>query len=103
MIDLLRARLELLAMLALSLAFQFAPLWENPVSSFVQQVNLPLSIFQTFFHELSHAVGGVITGGHLYHIQLDFGRGGIAHVDRGNAAVMLFSGYLGPTVWGLLI
>jgi hypothetical protein len=63
----------------------------------------PLKIFVVFLHELSHAMAGVATGGHVERITLSAAEGGATYVRGGSGFITLSAGYLGSLVWGLLL
>jgi hypothetical protein len=63
----------------------------------------PLKIFVVFLHELSHAMAGALTGGHVESITLNAQQGGATLVRGGIPFVTLSAGYLGSLVWGLLL
>lgn len=63
----------------------------------------PLKIFVVFLHELSHALAGVATGGHVDRITLSPQEGGATYVSGGIAFITLSTGYPGSLVWGLLL
>jgi hypothetical protein len=63
----------------------------------------PLKIFVVFLHELSHALAGVATGGHVQRITLSAAEGGATYTEGGNAFLTLSAGYLGSLIWGLLL
>jgi hypothetical protein len=100
MLDFIRLRIELCALIAIALGLQLTVIWQVP---FISSANYPLNIVQVFFHELSHGIASLVTGGNFYRMQLDFGKGGLAHTLAGNADTVAFAGYFGPTFWGLLL
>jgi hypothetical protein len=66
-------------------------------------VHLPLDWFQTFFHELSHGLAALLTGGRVHQIQLAFDTSGSCLTSGGWLPLVLFSGYAGSALWGSLI
>ena len=68
-------------------------LWLTPVV-------YPLKMLVIFFHEMSHALVGMLTGGHVQRIELDPREGGLTLVQGGNAFLLLSAGYLGSLLWG---
>jgi len=66
-------------------------------------VVFPLKILVVFFHELSHGIMALLTGGKIVQIQLTFMEGGVCLTEGGNRFWTLFAGYLGSLLWGGLI
>lgn len=60
----------------------------------------PLKILVVFFHELSHGVMAVLTGGRVVGIQVNALQGGLCVTEGGNRFLTLSAGYLGSLVWG---
>ena len=60
----------------------------------------PLKILVVFFHELSHGLAAVITGGHIERIEIVAQQGGHCVTRGGNRFVILSAGYLGSMLWG---
>ncbi|MGH7505337.1 MAG: M50 family metallopeptidase [Longimicrobiales bacterium] len=71
-------------------------LWPTPIV-------YPLKIFVVLFHELSHALAAIATGGQVERILLNPAQGGVTEVRGGNPFIMLSAGYLGSLAWGLLL
>ncbi len=63
----------------------------------------PLKILVVFFHELSHGLAALLTGGSIERIELVAQEGGLCVTSGGNRFVLLTAGYLGSLVWGGLI
>ncbi|MEO5510983.1 MAG: M50 family metallopeptidase [Longimicrobiales bacterium] len=80
-------------------AVYFVVLWALWPTLFIY----PLKIFVVFLHELSHAIAGALTGGHVESITLSPREGGATFVSGGNRFLMLSAGYLGSLFWGLLL
>lgn len=66
-------------------------------------IHLPLDWFQTFFHEFSHGLAALITGGRIHSIQIAFDASGRCLTQGGSLPLILFSGYAGSALWGSLI
>jgi len=95
--DLARPRLDwkqLLGLVALMVAVGFA--WNT---WFVY----PLKILVVFFHELSHGLMAVATGGSIERIQLAAQEGGLCVTRGGNRFLVLSAGYLGSLAMGGII
>ena len=63
----------------------------------------PLKMLTVFFHEISHGLAAVITGGLIKEIELDPREGGLCRVLGGWQFVILPPGYLGSMTWGGII
>lgn len=82
----------LLAGLILAIFF----LWNYPVL-------YPLKLLVVFFHESSHALMTVATGGSVEALVIDPMQGGHVISLGGNRFLTLSAGYLGSLVWGVVI
>jgi hypothetical protein len=71
-------------------------LWEYPVL-------YPLKLLVVFFHESSHALAALFTGGSVDELVIDPQQGGHVLSRGGNRFVTLTAGYLGSLLWGMLI
>lgn len=60
----------------------------------------PLRLLVVFFHELSHGLAAVLTGGRIVQIQLVAQEGGVCITQGGIRFMILTAGYLGSLVWG---
>lgn len=67
--------------------------WHSPVL-------LPIKLLTVFFHELSHAIATLLTGGKVYGIDLQLNQGGATYITGGWRLVSLTAGYLGSLLWG---
>lgn len=63
----------------------------------------PLKILVVFFHELSHGLMAVATGGSILRIELVAQQGGLCVTAGGIRFLVLSAGYLGSLVWGGVI
>lgn len=68
--------------------------------SFVPYVHWPLKWFETLFHESSHALAAVLTGGHVDRLILRFDGSGLTWSSGGFRPLVSFSGYAGAIFWG---
>jgi hypothetical protein len=66
-------------------------------------VHLPFSWFQTFFHEFSHGLAALASGGRIHSIEIAFDTSGICYTSGGFLPLVFFSGYTGSALWGALI
>lgn len=80
-------------MVLLGLIFYF---WAHPVL-------YPLKLLVVFFHESSHALATVLTGGEVKEFEINPKQGGYVISQGGNRFIILSSGYLGSLLWGLII
>lgn len=63
----------------------------------------PLKILVVFFHELSHGLAAVISGGEIVRIEVVAQQGGLCVTRGGSRFLTLSAGYLGSLLWGGLI
>ncbi len=63
----------------------------------------PLKLLVVFFHEASHALVTVLTGGTVQAMEIDPQQGGQVIALGGNRFLSLNAGYLGSLAWGLAI
>ncbi len=80
-------------MILLGLIFYF---WGHPVL-------YPLKLLVVFFHESSHALATVLTGGEVKEFEINHEQGGYVISKGGNRFIILSAGYLGSLLWGLMI
>ncbi|HJN49782.1 MAG: M50 family metallopeptidase [Pseudomonadales bacterium] len=71
-------------------------LWHYPVL-------YPLKLLVVFFHESSHALMTISTGGSVEALVIDQMQGGHVISAGGNRFLTLTAGYLGSLVWGMII
>ncbi len=60
----------------------------------------PLKILVVFFHELSHGLAAIATGGSVVRIEVVAAQGGLCITRGGNGFLTLSAGYLGSLAWG---
>jgi hypothetical protein len=78
------------------LIFAIFLLWNYPVL-------YPLKLLVVFFHESSHALMTVATGGSVEELVIDPMQGGHVLSVGGNRFLTLSAGYLGSLVWGVVV
>jgi len=89
MLTYLRNHWQLLAITAVVFA-----LWSTPVV-------LPLKLLVVFFHELSHGLAAILTGGAIVSLEVSFQQGGLAITRGGSRFITLTAGYLGSLLIGV--
>lgn len=62
-----------------------------------------LSWQTTFFHEISHGLAALVTGGGITKIELHFAGSGLCYTSGGSLVLISLAGYAGAALWGLLI
>lgn len=60
----------------------------------------PLKILVVFFHELSHGITAIATGGRIVEVQVDARQGGLCLTEGGSRFLSLSAGYLGSLIFG---
>ncbi|MGL1932240.1 MAG: M50 family metallopeptidase [Desulfotalea sp.] len=73
------------------------------IISFIPFIRIPFSWIMTYFHEISHGIGALITGGSIVKIELHLRGSGLCYSIGGIRFVILQAGYIGAVVWGILI
>lgn len=63
----------------------------------------PLKILVVFFHEMSHGLAALLTGGSIERIEVVAAEGGLCVTRGGSRFLILTAGYLGSLVWGGVI
>ncbi len=66
-------------------------------------VSIPLNWLETYFHEISHGIAALLTGGEIMRIELFPNGSGICTTRGGLSFFITFFGYAGATLWGWLI
>lgn len=87
-----RFRLFILAAFGMTLIF----FWDMPVL-------IPLKVFVVYLHELSHALGALLTGGEVRAIAVRWDESGFTRSVGGSFLITAISGYLGSIIWGGLM
>lgn len=66
-------------------------------------VSVPFKWFESYFHEISHGLAALATGGNVISIQLFLNGAGLCTTQGGSRFVVSFMGYAGATFWGVLL
>jgi hypothetical protein len=66
-------------------------------------VAIPFRWIMTFFHEISHGIAALLTGGAVLKIALFPGGSGLCYTQGGSQFIVAISGYLGAVLWGILL
>lgn len=88
----LYAKLNLLALIILALIVAQVPGLGNL-----------LSWQTTLFHEISHGLAALVTGGRVLKIDLHFSGSGLCYTSGGVGWLISLSGYAGAALWGLVV
>jgi len=72
-------------------------LWVTPV---LRKIIYPFKLLTVGFHEMSHALAGVLTGARIKSIELDPDEGGVTRMTGGISRITLPAGYLGSSLIG---
>lgn len=70
--------------------------WQYPIL-------YPLKILVVFFHESSHALATLLTGGSVKELIINPQQGGHVISQGGNTFIIFSAGYLGSLIWGVII
>ncbi|MBT4921576.1 MAG: M50 family metallopeptidase [Rickettsiales bacterium] len=73
------------------------------IISAIPLVNIPFTWVAVFFHEISHGISALLTGGSIEKIKLHLAGSGLCYTRGGIRFVILQAGYLGAVFWGVLI
>ncbi len=63
----------------------------------------PLKILVVLFHELSHGLAAMVSGGSIEHIEISLEQGGLCYTRGGSSFLILNAGYLGSLIWGAVL
>lgn len=63
----------------------------------------PLKLLVVFFHESSHALAALLTGGTVKELIINKDQGGHVISLGGNQFIILSAGYIGSLLWGVVI
>ena len=62
-----------------------------------------LSWQMAFFHEISHGLAALVTGGRVLKIELNFSGAGVCYTSGGLRWLIFLAGYAGAALWGSLL
>ncbi len=71
--------------------------------SYLPIISIPFTWVMTFFHEISHGIAALITGGSVDSIRLHLNGSGLCYTQGGVRFIVTFAGYTGAVVWGMLL
>lgn len=63
-------------------------------------VSIPFNWLESYFHEISHGLAALLTGGSIVQIELFANGAGLCTTRGGANFVISFMGYAGATLWG---
>ncbi|HEX2859465.1 MAG TPA: M50 family metallopeptidase [Alphaproteobacteria bacterium] len=63
-------------------------------------LRVPFKWAETFYHEFSHGLAALLTGGRIGRIQLRFDGSGVCTTRGGSRTLILLAGYAGAALWG---
>jgi hypothetical protein len=63
-------------------------------------ISIPFNWLESYFHEISHGIAAILTGGKVLRIQLFANGAGLCTTQGGIGFVISFAGYAGATFWG---
>jgi len=66
-------------------------------------IAIPFKWFESYFHELSHGIATILTGGSVSHIQLFPNGSGLCFSQGGSSLLIAYAGYFGAALWGYVI
>jgi hypothetical protein len=66
-------------------------------------ISIPFNWLESYFHEISHGIAALVTGGSIVKIELFTSGAGLCTTRGGVAVIISFFGYAGATFWGWAI
>ncbi len=66
-------------------------------------VSIPFNWLESYFHEISHGIAALLTGGSIVRIELFTNGAGLCTTRGGLSFFISFFGYAGATLWGWAI
>tara|TARA_R110001592_G_scaffold1774_8_gene10499 strand:+ start:712 stop:1395 length:684 start_codon:yes stop_codon:yes gene_type:complete len=63
-------------------------------------ISIPFNWLESYFHEISHGIAALLTGGNVLRIQLFANGAGLCTTQGGISFIISFAGYAGATLWG---
>lgn len=73
------------------------------IISYIPLIGLPFIYLATIFHEMSHALTALITGGQVVEFSLAINGSGHVLSRGGSSFLIAISGYLGVSMWAALL
>lgn len=73
------------------------------IFSYLPIINIPLTWLTTFFHEISHGLAAILTGGSIKKIILHLTGSGLCYTQGGNRFLVMVSGYIGAVMAGIVL
>ncbi len=70
---------------------------------FTPIIHVPFGWLETYFHEVSHGIMALLTGGSVTKIEVYISGGGKCFTMGGWSALIAFSGYFGAVLWGVAL
>lgn len=71
------------------------------IISQIPLVSIPFKWLESYFHEISHGLAALITGGSIIQIQLFPNGAGLCTTRGGMSFLISFMGYAGAALWGM--
>ncbi len=71
--------------------------------SWVPFIHWPFQWLQTYYHEISHGLAALATGGQISRIELNADGSGVCYTRGGSRFIISLFGYIGAVFWGMLI
>ena len=65
-------------------------------------ISIPFKWLESYFHEISHGIAALLTGGDIVRIQLFPNGAGLCTTRGGSAFFISFFGYAGAAIWGVI-
>lgn len=73
------------------------------IVSYLPLIHIPFSWIMTFFHEISHGIAALLTGGSIEKIELHLRGSGLCYTRGGVRFLILHAGYIGAVLWGIIL
>lgn len=73
------------------------------IVSYIPVIHWPFGWVETFFHEISHGLMAIATGGDIGRIELHLRGSGLCYTAGGVRFLVSFSGYAGAVLWGAVL
>lgn len=65
-------------------------------------ISIPFKWLESYFHEISHGIAALSTGGEIIRIQLFTNGAGLCTTRGGSTFFISFFGYAGAAIWGVI-